>query len=176
MRGSYAVGDRVERFSCGPGPIGWRYTSTTDLGDSLDLVLDDDGRVRRVVADLDGWEVRGGVVGDEVVWVRGEQEHTATAAGFTGSSPAYDLATARLLGLAVGETRRVTLIELTEPVGAARTVIRGWARTAGPEEGVDRYEVADLDSGERWVLHLAGEVLVSRERGPHPAHLLEMDP
>ena len=171
MRGSYQVGDRVERFSCGGG----RYTSTDDLGDTLDLTVDDQGRVRRLLAAFDGWAIRGGAVGDELLWVRGEDEHTATGAGFTGASPGFELATARLLGLAVGESKRVTLIELTEPVGAARTVTHGWARTLGPEPGVDRYEVADLDTGERSVLHVAGEVLVSRE-GRFPAHLLELVP
>lgn len=185
MRGSYRVGDVTERFSCGAGPLGWRYTATTDLGDTLDLTVDTDGRVRRMLAVLDGWQVRGGAVGDEVVWTRGGaegenehvegagEEHVASAAGFTGASPAFDLATARLLHLEVGQSARVTLVELTEPVGAARTVHHGWARTAGPEPDVDRYEVADLDTGERWVLHLSGEVLVSRE-GARPAHLLEL--
>jgi len=173
VKGSYQLGEVVERFSCGAGPLGWRYTSSTDLGDTLDLTVDDDGRVRRLLAAFDGWEVRGGAVGDELVWVRGEEEHTARAAGFTGSSPAFDLATARLLGLAVGETRRLTLVELTSPVGAARSIRHGWARTVGPEEGVDRYEVADLDTAERWVLHLSSEVLISRE-GARTAHLVEV--
>lgn len=173
MRGSYRVGEVAERFSCGAGPAGWRYTSTTELGDSLDLTVDDDGRVRRLVAVLDGWEVRGGAVGEELLWVRGETEHRAAAAGFTGSSPAYEVAVARWLGLDVGASSRVALVELTEPVGAARTVQQSWTRTAGPEPDVDRYEVADLATGERWVLHLAGEVLVSRE-GRSPAVLVEL--
>lgn len=173
MRGSYRVGEVIEDFSCGAGPLGWRYTSRTDLGDSLDLTVDDDGRVRRIVAVLDGWEIRGGAVGEEVLWVRGEDEHVAAAAGFTGLSPALDLAVARLLALEVGQTAQVTLVELTEPVGAARTVTHGWARTAGPEPGVDRYEVADLATAERWVLHLAAEVLVSRE-GVRPAVLVDL--
>ncbi len=171
MRGRYQVGERVERFSCGGG----RYTSTDEFGDTLDLTVDDQGRVRRLLAAFDGWEVRGGSVGEELYWVRGEDEHTAKAAGFTGSSPGFDLAMVRMLGLAVGESKRVTLVELAQPIGAARTVTHGWARTEGPEPGVDRYEVADLDTAERWVLHVAGEVLVSRE-GRFPAHLRELAP
>ena len=170
MKGSYQVGDRVERFSCGAGPAGWRYAGVRDDGDAVDLVLDEAGRVLRLTAEHDGWPVRGGVLGDEVLWVRGTEEHRARAAGFTGTSPAYDVAVARLLGLGVGETRQVALVEVTEPVGAARTVQHGWARTAGPEPDVERYEVADLQTGERWVLHLSGEVVVSRE-GRNPAHL-----
>jgi hypothetical protein len=173
VKGSYQVGDRVERFSCGAGPAGWRYAAVRDDGDTVELVLDEAGRLVRLTAEHDGWLVRGGVLGEEVLWVRGADEHRARAVGFTGTSPSYDVAVARALGLGVGDSRRVTLVELTEPVGAARTVEHGWARTAGPEDGVDRYEVADLQTGERWVLHLAGEVLVSRE-GRHPAHLLTL--
>ncbi len=163
MKGSYRVGPVDERFSCGAGPAGWRYVGTRAGGDTVDLTVDAAGRAVRLLAHHDGWELRGGSAGGEVLWVRGEEEHRAGAAGFTGSSPAYDLATARMLGLQVGQTRRVTLVEVSEPVAAARTVEHGWARTEGPEPDVDRYEVADLQTGERWVLHLSGEVLVSRE-------------
>lgn len=189
MRGSYQVGDVAEQFSCGSGPAGWRYTSHTDHGDTLDLTVEQDGRVRRVLAVFDGWEVRGGTVGEEVHWVRGDDEHTAVAAGFTGRSPAFDIAVARMLALEVGQTAQVTLVELTDPVGAARTVTHGWGRTEcrePPTDGavdvdrsvdrcVDRYEVADLATGERWVLHLAPEVLVSRE-GARQAHLADLSP
>jgi hypothetical protein len=163
MRGSYQLGDTEERFSCGPGPAGWRYTSRTSVGDTLDLTTDTHGVVRRMVADFDGWEVRGGVVGAEVMWVRGEQEHSAVAAGFTGDSPAFDLAVSRMLALEVGATVQVTLVELTSPVGAPRTVTHGWARTVSEDEEVQRFEVADLATAERWVLHVAEQVVVSRE-------------
>jgi hypothetical protein len=56
-------------------------------------------------------------------------------------------------------------------VGAALTVHQEWSRVPGPEESVERYDITDLDTGERTVLHLAGDVLISRE-GQHPAHLL----
>ncbi|MCU1587699.1 MAG: hypothetical protein JWN31_1192 [Frankiales bacterium] len=174
MKGSYLVGDVEERFSCGPGPQGWRYTSKTSLGDTLDLTTDTHGLVRRLVADFDGWEVRGGAVGPEVMWVRGEQEHSAVAAGFTGESPAFDLAVSRMLALQPGETTQVTLVELTAPVGAARTVTQGWARTADPEDGVQRFEVADLATAERWLLHVSEQVVVSRE-GSRPAVLTSLE-
>jgi len=173
VKGSYLVGEFAERFSCGAGPAGWRYVGTRSGGDRIDLTVDATGRCVRLVVEQDGWELRGGSVGAEVLWVRGEEEHGATADGFTGSSPAYDVATARLLGLQVGEQRRTTLVEITEPVAATRTVEHGWARTEGPEPDVDRYEVADLQTGERWVLHVSGEVLVSRE-GARTAALTEM--
>lgn len=173
MRGRYQVDGLVEDFSCGSGPAGWRCTATRDDGDRLDLTVDRSGRTVRILADFDGWTIRGGSAGEQVFWTRDETEQVATAAGFTGSSPVYDVAVARLLGLAVGESTRVTLVELTEPVGAARTVEHAWARTASPESEVDRYEVADLATAERWVVHLAGEVLVARE-GSRPAHLTQL--
>jgi hypothetical protein len=170
VKGSYRIADRTERWSAGPGPRGFRYVGVRDDGDRIDLVLDGEGRLIRFEAEHDGWLVRGGVVGDEVVWTRDEQEHHASAVGFTGSSPAYDVAVATLLRLQVGDTRKVALVEVTEPVGAARTVEHGWARTADPEPDVQRYEVADLQTAERWVVHLSGTVLVSRD-GRHPAVL-----
>ena len=173
MKGSYLVDGVEEHFSCGPGPLGWRYTSRNAHGDTLDLTLDTLGSVRRLEADFDGWQVRGGVVGDEAVWVRGEQEHTATASGFTGTSPAFDIAVSRLLALDVGAVVQVALVELTSPVGAPITVSHGWTRTADPDPGVQRFEVADLATAERWVVHIAGEVVISRE-GARPAVLASL--
>ncbi|MCU1596174.1 MAG: hypothetical protein JWO12_3566 [Frankiales bacterium] len=161
MKGSYRVGDLEEAFTCGDG---W-YLGQRPGGDRVELFPDG-----RLIVLHDGWEVRGGRTGPDVVWVRGEQEHSSVAAGFTGTSPGYDLATARLLALQVGQSRQLKLVEITEPVAAARTVTHAWARTEGTEPDVDRYEVADLDTGERWVVHLAGEVLVSSRT----AHLVSL--
>ena len=180
MKGSYAVGDDIEGFSCGSGPAGWRYVGTRAAGDSVDLTVDTSGRVLRLLVEQDGWVLRGGSAGQELVWLRGEDEHRAVAVGFAGSSPAFDLVVARMLALSVGSSQRVTLVEVCEPVAATRTVVHAWARTACEESGVDRYEVTDLDTAERWVLHLSGEVLVSREGASDrgglderaPAHLL----
>ena len=176
MKGSYAVGGDVERFSCGSGPAGWRYLGTRSAGDNVDLTVDTSGRVLRLLVEQDGWALRGGSAGQELLWVRGDDEHRAVAAGFAGTSPAFDLAVARMLALSVGSSRRVTLVEVCEPVAATRTVLHAWARTPCEEPGVDRYEVADLDTADRWVLHLSGEVLVSREGGADlaAAHLLAL--
>ncbi len=163
MKGSYAVGEDIEGFSCGSGPAGWRYVGTRAAGDSVDLTVDTSGRVLRLLVEQDGWVLRGGSAGQELVWLRGEDEHRAVAVGFAGSSPAFDLVVARMLALSVGSSQRVTLVEVCEPVAATRTVAHAWARTACEESGVDRYEVTDLDTADRWVLHLSGEVLVSRE-------------
>ncbi len=118
----------------------------------------------------DGWVVRGGVVGGVAEWVRGEEPGSAAASGFTGSSPAYDVALARHLAMGVGERRRLALVEVTEPVGAVRTVRREWARVAWAERDVECYEVTDPDTGAGSVLHVAGDVLLSRA-GPGPATL-----
>ena len=161
MRGSYQHADRVEAFTL----VGDRYVTA---GLVLDLATG------RFEAEYDGGVLRGGVVGGEALWVRGEDQHRAEASAFTAVSPAYDVTVAKLVDLAVGESRRIALVELIEPVGAARTVRRTWSRTASAEPDVARYEVDDADTGERSVLHVAGHVLVSRE-GPHPAHLLKLD-
>lgn len=164
MKGSYRLGAVIERFSADEE----RYVGIREDGDRVELTAG--GRLEAL---HDGWYVRGGSVGDEVLWVRGDDEHSAKAIGFTGSSPTYDVALVGLLGLDVGQGRRVTLVEISEPVGAARTVEQGWARTGCDEPEVDRYEVADLQTGERWVVHLSGGVLISRE-GARTSVLLDL--
>ena len=155
--GVYRLADgALERFTCALGPAGWRYVS-----DRLDLTVDDRWVVVRLVVARAGWELRGGVVGPDVIWRRGEQPMSARADGFTGPSPAYDVAVARQLGLGIGQTRRLRLVEVTEPLAATRTVDAQWARV--PDVlGTERYEVDDLATGERRVVHLLGDVLVDR--------------
>ena len=153
----------VERFSCAAGPLGWRYTAVRETADGrplgrLDLVVDAAWRAVRLDATAGGWTLRGGAAAAELVWRRGEQEHRAPAASFTGDSPAFLVATARLLGLAVGVQRRVRLVRLGEGL-APLTVEEGWGRTPDVEEA-ERYEAADLATGERRVVHLVGDVVV----------------
>ena len=75
--GPYAV----ERFSCAPGPAGWRYVATRSHASTgaplgrLDVALDGAGRPHRVHVEQGGWELRGGAVGPHVLWRRGETEH-----------------------------------------------------------------------------------------------------
>lgn len=169
----------VERFTCAPGPAGWRYVGErTDpstgapLG-RLDLTLDASGRTVRLLVTAGGWELRGGSLGVEVLWRRGDEERSAPAAGFTGSSPAYAVATARLLRLEVGEQRRVALVAVTDPVLATRAVDEAWALTGVERRGevdVARYEVADLATGDRRVVHLAGEVVLDADGVRLTAH------
>lgn len=166
--GSYRLSDSdgpyaVEDFRCAVGPAGWRYVATRTDPDgrpllALDLAVDDRWRAVRLVVSAGGAELRGGVAGREAVWRRGDAEHAAAAAGFTGDSPCFAVATARLLGLEVGATARLRLVRLSVALGAL-SVDEGWARTADVEQ-CERYEAADLATGERRTVHLAGDVVV----------------
>ncbi|MDH6130583.1 hypothetical protein [Kitasatospora sp. GP82] len=170
-----------ERFSCAPGPAGWRYVSKTYGSDggvigTTDLTLDSRSRPLRLELRAGGWQVRGGAV-DGVAWVRadaadpaGEQaaEGHDRAHAFTGSSPAFLIATARLLRLAPGANARVRLVAFTEPVLAPRTLDQGWllesVETHQTDSGpllVEQYQVADLETGEQQIVHLAGDVVLS---------------
>jgi hypothetical protein len=169
-----------ERFSCAPGPVGWRYVSKTYAPDgtvlaTTDLTLDSRSRPLRLDVRSGDWQVRGGAV-DGVAWVRAAADPAGGQAveghdrahGFTGTSPAFLVATARMLGLAVGASSRVRLVELTEPVLAPRTVDQGW-QLAGVDVhdtdtgplAVERYLVADLATGEQRTVHLAGDVVIA---------------
>jgi hypothetical protein len=178
-RGSYLLSDdagpyAVERFSCAPGPAGWRYVAAREdpvtarpLG-RIDLVLDAAGRTLRLEVEAGGWQLRGGAVGDRLLWRRGEEERSERAHAFTGSSPAYAVALSRL---APG-VRRLVLV--ADPVLATRTVDESW--TQGPVEDRDglrvvRWQADDLATGERRVLHLAGDVVLDAPG----VRLLELD-
>ncbi|MYV97663.1 hypothetical protein [Streptomyces sp. SID3343] len=161
-----------ERFSCAPGPLGWRYT-----GSGIDLTLDARGRPLRLQAQAGGWRVRGGATlvdgTSGVVWLRtavdptldvAGVEHEAKAAGFTGRSPAFLIATATMLDLSPGGSARLRLISLTEPVLAAHTVDQSWTLVAVESHdglAVERYHVDDLATGERAVLHVSGDVVLA---------------
>ncbi|MFJ6623516.1 hypothetical protein ACIQOW_38855 [Kitasatospora sp. NPDC091335] len=170
-----------ERFSCAPGAAGWRYVSKTYAPDgrvlgSTDLTLDSRARPLRMELRAGGWQVRGGAV-DGVAWVRtdpadpgGENaaEGHDRAHAFTGRSPGFLVATARLLRLREGASARVRLVAFTEPVLAPRTLDQGWllegVDTHPTDSGpllVERYQVADLETGEQQVVHLAGDVVLA---------------
>ncbi len=119
---------------------GWTF----DEPGRLRLEVDAAGVTARLHAEAGGWVLRGGCVGGSVLWRRGDQEGEAVALGFTGAHPAYDVAVALRLRLAVGEARRVRLVEVTEPVLATRLVDRQWSRPSP-----DRWVVDDLATGER---------------------------
>lgn len=115
-RGRYSLHDphdhtplAEEHFHCAPGPSGWRYVSqlTTPSGDhsgSVDLALDELGRPIRLELHAASWQIRGAAI-DGVTWVRTDPTGTEATEGnvqahaFTGTSPAFLIATARLLRL-----------------------------------------------------------------------------
>lgn len=168
-----------EHFQCATGPSGWRYVSriTTPSGaeaGSVDLSIDALGRPIRLQLRTPDWQVRAAAV-DGVTWVRtdatGEHatEGNVGAHGFTGSSPAFQVALARLLRLTPGaQATRIRLVAFTAPVLAPRTLDQSWsllsrtphATDNGPLE-VDEYQVSALDTGERHTVHLAGDVVLS---------------
>ncbi len=184
-RGRYSLHDPhdhtplgEEHFHCAPGPSGWRYVSqlTAPGGEhrgSVDLAIDELG------AHPAGGQ-RGELAGARRrarrrhLGPHRSRRHRATegniaAPGFTGTSPAFLIATSRLLRLAPGgpETR-VRLLALTDPVLAPRTVDQAWAllrREEHPTDSgpllVDEYRVSALDTGEVHTVHIAGDVVLS---------------
>ena len=136
--GPYAVED----FDCGEEPGGWRYRATREdpatgarLGE-LDLLVDPAGRVLQLAAQAGGWLLRGGVVGAETLWRRGEQEHTAPAHGFTGSSPAFAVVCARLAAARGDGSLR--LVAVHDAVLATVTVDQVWTGAGDMWTSVDR--------------------------------------
>ncbi|MEU2183116.1 hypothetical protein [Streptomyces thermolilacinus] len=185
-RGRYSLHDPHDRtplgeehFHCAPGPSGWRYVSqlTTPSGDhagSVDLALDELGRPIRLELHAGGWQVRGAAL-DGVTWVRTDPtgshatEGNARAHAFTGSSPAFLVATARLLRLTpLSGPTRVRLVSFTDPVLAPLTVDQSWAlvnsethTTDNDPLTVDEYQVSALDTGETHTVHIAGDVVLA---------------
>ncbi|MEU6366022.1 hypothetical protein ABZ876_09745 [Streptomyces sp. NPDC046931] len=185
-RGRYSLHDphdgtllAEEHFQCAPGPSGWRYVSqlTTPSGDhagSVDLALDGLGRPIRLELHAASWQVRGAAL-EGVTWVRTDPTGTHATEGnvaahaFTGTSPAFLVATARLLRLTPSSAAtRVRLVAFTDPVLAPRTVDQSWAlidREAHPTDNdpliVDEYQVTALDTGERHSVHIAGDVVLA---------------
>lgn len=178
-RGTYrhADGD-AEHFQCAPGPGGWRYVGQR-AASGTDLTVDSRWRQIRVQVASDDWLIRGGLAGPELLWVRAAAtspdsptpddptEHAAAAAGFLGDSPAFLVAVARSLHIAEGEKADVRLVELTGPALATLTVLYRWElaeittyETDLAPLRVERYEVADLSTGERKTVHLAGDVVL----------------
>ncbi|MFI5987859.1 hypothetical protein ACIBEA_44300 [Streptomyces sp. NPDC051555] len=185
-RGRYSLHDThdhtplgEEHFHCAPGPSGWRYVAqltTPDGGHrgSVDLAVDELGRPIRMEINASSWQVRGAAI-DGVTWVRTDPtgaeatEGNVRASGFTGTSPAFLVSTARLLHLAPGDpATRVRLVALTDPVLAPRTVDQAWQLTERAEHAtdsgpllVDTYRISALDTGEVHTVHLAGDVVLS---------------
>jgi len=185
-RGRYSLYDPHDRtplgyedFHCATGPFGWRYFSqltgpTGEHTGSVDLTLDQLGRPLRLELHAGGWRVRGAAL-DGVTWVRTDstgteaQEGNVAAHSFTGSSPAFLIATSRLLRPgAGGPAQRVRLVALTPPVLAPRTLDQLWTLTDTESHATDNgpltvenYQVSDVDTGERRPIHISGDVVLA---------------
>ncbi|MGW3486953.1 hypothetical protein [Streptomyces sp. NPDC001054] len=186
-RGRYSLHDphdgrllAEEHFQCAPGPSGWRYVArlTTPVGEpdagSVDLTLDSRGRPLRLELRAGGWQIRGGAL-EGLTWVRSDPEGNhategnARAHAFGGTSPAFYVATARLLRLTPqSPPTRIRLVSFSAPVLATRTADQSWQLTDtqahatdnGPLR-VDSYQVSDLETGERHDVHVAGDVVLA---------------
>jgi hypothetical protein len=155
--GPYAL----ERFTCGPDAGGWWYDATREEPGSgrrlgrLEVHLH--GRTTRLHAETGGWVLRGAAGGGEAVWRRGQEERTAAADGFTGTSPGLLVVSARLA------PAQLHLVEVTEPVLATRTTTQHWTALGSEEHdgvAVDAWQVDDLATGERRTVRLAADVVV----------------
>ncbi|MEO6205457.1 MAG: hypothetical protein ABIO67_08760, partial [Mycobacteriales bacterium] len=147
MTGRYLLSDHdgpyaVEDFRSADESDGWCYRATRRdpetevfLGE-LELVVATDGRVLRLEQSGGGWLVRGGVVGGDALWRRGDQEHAVPAHGFTGSSPAYAVVCSRLAA-ARGEGS-LRLIAVHDGVLATATVDQVWTQEGDTWTCVDR--------------------------------------
>ncbi|MDT0270743.1 hypothetical protein RM844_31180 [Streptomyces sp. DSM 44915] len=173
-----------ERFQCAPGPAGWRYTGTLTGPDgaqlsSTDLTLDAIGRPIRVELRAGGWQFRGAAL-DGLTWVRmaadgsAADEGNARASTFSGPSPGFLVAVARLLGPGrdpAGDrprTAQLQLVTVTPPALGPRTRLERWTHLGSETHPtdlrplvVDAYEVTDLETGERRQVHLAGDVVLA---------------
>ncbi|WP_406148451.1 hypothetical protein [Streptomyces sp. NBC_01012] len=185
-RGRYSIHDvhdhtpiGEEHFHCAPGPSGWRYVSQTtaptgaQLG-SVDLALDELGRPIRLELHAASWQIRGAAL-DGVTWVRTDPTGTHATEGnvrahtFSGTSPAFLVATARLLRLTpASPATRVRLVTFTDPVLAPRTVDQSWSllnsEAHTTDNGpliVDEYQVNALDTGDQHAVHIAGDVVLA---------------
>lgn len=185
-RGHYSLHDPhdhtplgEEHFHCAPGPSGWRYVSqrTAPSGEptgSVDLALDELGRPIRLELHAGDWQIRAAAI-DGVTWVRTDPtgthatEANAPAHAFTGTSPAFLVATTRLLCLTpASPATRVRLVAFTDPVLAPRALDQSWAllksEAHATDNGpliVDEYQVTALDTGEQHTIHISGDVVLS---------------
>lgn len=140
----------------------------------MDLTLDELGRPIRLELHAASWQVRGAAL-EGVTWVRTDPTGTHATEGnvrahaFAGTSPAFLVATARLLRLTpASPSTRLRVVTFTDPVLAPRTVDQSWALVnseAHPTDNgpltVDEYQVSALDTGEQHSVHIAGDVVLS---------------
>ncbi|WP_106397586.1 hypothetical protein [Actinocorallia populi] len=153
----------VEEFQCAPGPAGWRYVAP-----GVDLTVDSRWRPARLELKTSSWTLRGGSAGRDLLWVRGDREHSAEALAFLGASPAFLIAIARSLRLAPGAFATLPLVEITGESLATRTTTHRWTLVSveshptdlGPLP-VETWQTTDLETAETTGFHLAGDVVLA---------------
>lgn len=153
----------TEEFQCAPGPAGWRYVAP-----GVDLTVDSRWRPARLELRTPSWTLRGGTAGRDLLWVRGDREHSAEALAFLGDSPAFLVAVARALGLAPGGSATVPLVRITGDSLATRTTAHRWTLASAESHPTDlgplpveTWQVTDLETAETTEFHLAGDVVLS---------------
>lgn len=174
-RGVYEVAGVPEAFSCAPGPAGWRYVS-----DTLDLTCDAGFAVlrftvrgasaaatgRRAVLD-DGSALLSWSGPDEIT------RHSAVRA-VDGVSPGHLVALCRLVSSpgAAPVTGAVAALLVRAPSFGGLLVRRRLARVGarahqapGGALLVETWHLDDPDTGERRVVHLAGDVVLAASGG-----------
>ena len=163
----------LEAFRAAPGPAGWRYTAVLrdlpgerELG-RLDVTADTRWHQLRVEARARGTALRGGVTGLRTLWVAGDREQSADAAGFVGRSPGLLVPCARALGLRAGDAAEVRHIRLGWPALSAAVVTQRWTLLEVREQPtgaqplpVERFEISVPDGGPACRLYLAGDVVL----------------
>lgn len=155
-----------------------------------DVTLDAAGRQIRVELGAGGWLLRGGVAGPDTAWLRttsgpaasaatrsdplrrqGESdERSEPAVGFAAFTPAFLVATARLLRRTRPAQRRhrVRLVEVDRGALATRTVEEVWTLVGVDQHETDtgvlpveQWDVDDLTAGVRGEVYLAGDVVLA---------------
>ncbi|HEV7208300.1 MAG TPA: hypothetical protein VGN54_06130, partial [Mycobacteriales bacterium] len=142
--------------------------STRSDGVAVDLTLQADGRPYRLEIRCGAQTLRGGVAGAALLWSSPFGEHETSDAGFFAASPAFLVATARMLAGRAPIT--VSLAEVALPSLAVLTIRQRWS-PAGREEhptdlgplAVQAWNVDDPDTGVRRIVHLAGDVVVAAD-------------
>ena len=192
-----------ERFSCAPGPMGWRYVGTrTEPGaahsavagsvagseagsvtGSVDVTVDARWRPLRVELRTGAHVVRAGLTAAGLAWVRDGVEGAADAAALAASSPALLVVRARLVGPLTARDRPVLRIlrfdgAALAPLGSEER----WDLVEVVEHPTDlgplpvqHWVVDDLVTGERAEVHLAGDVVLAADGHSWSVTLEELD-
>ena len=197
--GCYALsgldGPAEERFSCAPGPVGWRYVGTRTEPDaagaavagavagSADVTVDARWRPLRVEVRRGDHVVRAGLTAAGLAWVRDGVEGASDASALAGPSPALLVARARLVApLAAGGPAVLRVLRLDGPALAPLGGAERWRLAEVAEQPTDlgplavqHWVVDDLAAGQRAELHLAGDVVVAAEGPTWSVTLEELD-